>query len=197
MSIILNTLSNPTLIERLKAGEVGVLPTDTVYGLVCAAADESAVKRLYGLKNREQKPGTLIAATTEQLVKLGLKARYLKPVEQYWPGAVSIIIPNHELAYIHLSKGSIAVRLPADHALKSLLEKTGPLLTTSANHPGEPTANTVNEAQTYFGDQVDFYVDGGDLSGREASTLIRVVDDMVEVLRQGAVKINEAGEIEE
>ena len=196
MSVILNTLSDPELIRLLKDGAVGVLPTDTIYGLVCRAADESAVARLYATKKRDQKPGTLIAASVEQLVDLGLKARYLKPVEHYWPNPISIIIPNHELAYIHLGKGGIATRIPANKEVRALLQKTGPLLTTSANHPGEPEAHTMHAAQKYFKDDIDFYVDGGDLSGRAASTVMRVVDDAVEVLRQGSVKINEAGEIE-
>jgi len=62
--------------------------------------------------------------------------------------------------------------------------------------PGESPANIVAEAQAYFGDAVDFYVDGGDLSGAAPSTIIRIVDDAVEVLREGAVKINDKGEVE-
>ncbi|MGH7241043.1 MAG: L-threonylcarbamoyladenylate synthase, partial [Candidatus Saccharimonadales bacterium] len=164
-----------------------------VYGLVARAADQTAVERLYGLKHREHKPGTLIAADTDQLVELGLKARYLKAVEQFWPGAVSVIIPCSDpaLQYLHQGKYSLAVRIPDQAELLKLLEQTGPLLTSSANQPGEPIANTVDEARSYFGNQVDFYVDGGDLSGREASTVIRIVDDAIEVLRTGAVKIQE------
>lgn len=174
------------------AGAVGVIPTDTVYGLVARASDEQAVQRLYALKHRENKPGTLIAASTEQCVSLGLKARYLKAVEQYWPGAVSVIIPcGPELAYLHQGKYGLAVRIPDHPELLKLLEQTGPLLTSSANHPGEPTADTVDEARAYFGDKVDFYVDGGDLTSHQSSTVIRIVDDAIEILREGAVKIQE------
>jgi tRNA threonylcarbamoyl adenosine modification protein (Sua5/YciO/YrdC/YwlC family) len=195
MSIILNTLSDKQLVELLQAGKVGVIPSDTIYGLAALASDESAVRHLYELKHRENKPGTLIAANIDQLVELGLKARYLKAVEHYWPNSISIIIPSHDLAYIHQGKGSIAVRIPADPKIREFLEKTGSLLTSSANMPGEPPANTVKEAEKYFGETVDFYVDGGDLSGREPSTVMRIVDDAVEVLREGAVKLNEGGEI--
>lgn len=180
---------NTELIKALQSGAVAVLPTDTVYGLVCRAADEKAVRRLYGLKRREAKPGTLIAANTNQLVELGIKARYLKAVEQFWPGAISVVIPSHGLKYIHQGKGSIACRIPADDDLISILRQTGPLLTTSANQPGEHPAGNIAQAEQYFGDSVDFYVDGGDLSGRQASTVIRIVDDAIEVLRQGAVTI--------
>jgi L-threonylcarbamoyladenylate synthase len=175
-----------------QAGAVGVIPTDTVYGLVVRASDQTAVQRLYDLKHRENKPGTLIAASIEQFVGLGLKARYLKAVEQYWPGAVSVIIPcGPELTYLHQGKFGLAVRIPDYPELLTLLDQSGPLLTSSANHPGEPTANTVDEARSYFKDEVDFYVDGGDLSSHQPSTVIRIVDDAIEILREGAVKIQE------
>lgn len=189
-------LSDPKLVELLNGGGVGVIPTDTVYGLVCRADKEDAVERLYTLKNRERKPGTIIAASTDQLVALGLKARYLKAVEHYWPGPISIIIPCATvLGYLHQGIGSLAVRVSANKELNELLAQTGAIVTSSANPPGKPEATTVEEARAYFGDSVDFYVDGGDLSDREPSTVIRVVDDMIEVLRPGALKFNEAGEI--
>jgi len=178
----------------LQAGNVGVIPTDTVYGLVARAADKEAVARLYDLKNREGKPGTIIAATIDQFAHLGIKARYLRAVAEYWPGAISIVIPcGPELEYLHEGVGSLAVRVPDDEQLQVLLEQTGPLLTSSANHPGEDTATTIAQAQNYFGDSVDFYVDGGDLSNRQPSTIVRVVDDAIEVLRQGAVVIENNG----
>lgn len=196
MPKVFKSLNDKELIKLINSGMVGVIPTDTVYGLVCRATDEGAVASLYDLKKRENKPGTLIAASIDQLVELGIKARYLKAVEQYWPNPISIVIPNHELAYIHLGKGGIATRIPNHKELQDLLKQTGPLLTTSANQPGKPEANNIQEAKKYFGDQIDFYVDDGDLRGRQPSTVIRIVDDAVEVLREGAVKIDEdTGEI--
>lgn len=174
----------------LMAGSVGVLPTDTVYGLVCLASDESAVAKLYKLKSRERKPGTIIAADINQLIELGIKARYLKAVEQFWPGSVSVIIPSRELEYLHVGLQGIAVRIPEHARLNALLQQTGPLLTSSANQPGKPPANTIVEAEAYFGDSVNFYTGGGDLSGHKPSTVIRIIDDAVEVVRPGAVTID-------
>lgn len=192
MSTVINALSDVGLVEMLGRGGVGVLPTDTVYGLVCVASDLGAVSRLYGLKSREHKPGTVIAASIDQLVELGIKARYLKAVEQFWPNAISIEVP-HTIAYLNQNTGRQAFRvIRGSENLLELLHKVGPLLTSSANQPTKPPANTVKEAQNYFGDQVDFYVDGGDLSDHKPSTVIRIVDDAVEILRHGAVKINEA-----
>lgn len=192
MPKILKTLGASDLQGLLMAGSVGVIPTDTVYGLACRASDEEAVGRLYKLKSRERKPGTVIAADINQLIDLGIKARYLKAVEQFWPGSVSVIIPSRDLEYIHVGLQGIAVRIPEHRQLNELLQKTGPLLTSSANQPGEPPANTIAEAQKYFEDNVDFYTDGGDLFGHKPSTVIRIIDDAVEVVRQGAVTIDEA-----
>lgn len=182
---------NQELIELIKGGAVGVLPTDTVYGLVCRAADEYNVERLYKLKSREHKPGTIIAANVDQLVELGIPRRYLKAVEQFWPNSISIVIPCTNLGYLRQNATGLAVRIPSEPDLQKLLVQTGPLITTSANDPGEPTANNIIEAQDCFGDKVDFYVDGGDLSGHPPSTIIRIVDDAIEVIRQGAVKISD------
>jgi L-threonylcarbamoyladenylate synthase len=187
-------LSDPKLIELLKDGAVGVLPTDTVYGLVCSAANADSVQRLYGLKSRDHKPGTIIAANIDQLVALGIKARYLKAVEQFWPGAVSVETPHH-IDYLNMSTGRQALRIPDVEPLRNLLEEVGALQTTSANEPGEPVATTIAEAEAYFGDKVDFYVDGGDLSDRPPSTIIKVIDDAIEIIREGAVKIDESGRV--
>jgi len=182
-----------SLTDQLRqTGAIGVMLTDTVYGVVARAADQSAVARLYELKKRDAKPGTLIAANLEQLEELGFKHRYLKAVEQFWPGAVSVIIPaaDPKLAYLHQSKMSLAVRIPDNKDLQNLLQQTGPLLTSSANQPAAPPATTIEQAQKYFGKEVDFYIDGGDVSGRQPSTIIRIIDDAIEVIRQGAVTID-------
>lgn len=180
----------------LQPGGVAVIPTDTLYGVVARAADPAAVKRLYAVKSRENKPGTLIAASVDQLVELGLKKRYLTAVEQWWPGPISVVVPcGDELAYLHDGKRSLAVRIPDRENLREMLVQTGPLLTSSANQPGQTPAATIEEARAYFGDQIDFYEDGGNLSGNLPSTVVRIVDDAIEVLRPGAVKIDENGRI--
>lgn len=173
-------------------GSIAVIPTDTLYGVVARAADQAAVARLYALKHRENKPGTIIAANIDQLVELGIKRRYLTAVEQFWPGAVSVIIPcaDPNLKYLHVGKMTLAMRIPKDNELQKLLEQTGPLLTSSANQPGELPAANIAAAKDYFGSRVDCYIDGGDLSDRQPSTIIQVVDDAVEVIRAGAVQIS-------
>ena len=197
MHVLPNTQADSELITLLKGGAVGVMPTDTVYGLACSAADRGATARLYELKNRTDKPGTVIAASVDQLAALGIPRPYLVAVQQFWPNPLSVVVPcGDELQYLHLGKHSLAVRIPKDDRLIEMLRRTGPLLTTSANLPGEAPAMNLHEAQTYFGDQVDFYVNAGSTGSCPPSTVIRIVDDAIEVLRAGAFKIDENGRVD-
>lgn len=189
------TILYPTdkeLIRLLQQGAVGLLPTDTIYGLVARAEDQEAVRRLYRIKHREGKPGTVIAATHEQLQTLGIAPHFLQQVMAYWPNPISIVLPAPpSLAYLDQGKQSLAVRIPHSDALQALLEKTGPLLTSSANLPGQPPASSLAEAQAYFGEELDFYVDGGTMTTAVPSTVARLkADGGIEVLRQGAVALN-------
>ena len=110
---------------------------------------------------------------------------------------MSVIIPTVGLEYLRQGAEGLAIRIPKDDAIRAVLERTGPLLTTSANLPGQPPASTLAEAQAYFDGRVDFYAEGGDMTGRPPSTVIRIIDDAIEVLREGAVKIDENGRISE
>lgn len=182
------------LAEHLhKQGEIAIIPTDTVYGVVARAIDPQAVARLYHLKRREGKPGTLVAASVNQLVDMGIERHHLAAAEELWPGAVSVITPcDQNLFYLHQGVNSLAIRIPDDSRLLELLRQTGPLLTSSANQPGEPPATTIAEAKAYFGDLVDWYEDGGFVH-QEPSTVIKIVDGVIEVVRHGAVRFADSG----
>lgn len=194
---VFKSVSEKQVSELLKGGAVGVLPSDTQYGIMACASSPQAVEKLYALKKRDAKPGTVIADNIEQLVGLGIKRRYLVAVQDFWPNPLSVVIPTgFDLEYLHRGKLSLAIRIPKDTKLRGLLKKIGPLMTSSANQPGERPAATIAEAQDYFADKVDFYVDGGNLGNRKPSTVIRIVDDAIEVLREGSVNIDEEGNIQ-
>jgi L-threonylcarbamoyladenylate synthase len=179
-------------IDRLLQGGIGVVPTDTVYGLVACAKNRQAVERLYAIKYRSHKPGTLAAASTEELLVLGFPEKNLAQVKHFWPGQLSAVLPlEGTFAYLHQGLGDLAVRIPDNPEFLAILQRTGPLQTTSANSPGAPVSTTIQEAIDYFGDAVDFYVNGGNLSGRLPSTVVRVAaDNTLTLLRAGAVDIS-------
>jgi L-threonylcarbamoyladenylate synthase len=193
---ITSSLTDPRVIAKLAAGGVGILPTDTIYGIVVSAGDRRAVERLYEIKKREGKPGTVIAANKSQLVGLGLDAQIVGEVSHLWPNPLSIVVPaGPGLDYLDLGLRSIAVRIPADQAVRRFLEQAGPLLTSSANHPGQAPSSSVAQARTYFGDEVDFYVDGGERPGL-ASTVVRYQNGRFETLRQGPIAIDQHGRLD-
>jgi L-threonylcarbamoyladenylate synthase len=190
--VIFNSINDREVVNMISNGAIGVIPTDTLLGLACVANNQESVSRLYELKSRDKKPGTIIASSVAQLVDLGIKRRYLKAVENYWPAPVSVVIPcGFKLGYLHQGLGTLAVRVVEDTKLAQMLNATGPLLTSSANLPGQPEARNMEQAIDYFGENVDFYVDYTISEKQLPSTVIRVIDDAVEVLREGAVNINE------
>lgn len=186
-------MTDPLEVAKIlnEQGKVAVLPTDTIYGLIARAEDSRAVEKLYRLKDRHSKPGTLLALSIDQLVTLGLKRRYLIPLSQYWPGPLSVIIPtgNRKLDYLSQGLPDLAVRIPSYDWIAAILKHTGPLMSTSANLPGQPPATTLKQAQACFSSNVDGYFDGGDLSANLPSTIIKIIDDQIEVIRQGAFRI--------
>ena len=104
--------------------------------------------------------------------------------KEYWPGPVSIILPCKEgkLEYLHRGSGGIAFRMPAKKEVVAFLKKTGPIVAPSANPEGMSPAYSVESAREYFGDKVDFYINGGQL-GSFPSRLIRLKDGKAEDIR--------------
>lgn len=190
MAKIFNSVADPKLIQMIKSGAIGVIPTDTVYGLVGAASIELAIKKLYSVKSRKRQPGTTIAASPSQLIALGFPADKVIAGEKYWPNAISIEMSAVAIpSYLSAGQQVMAARIPQNDELITLLDATGPLMTTSANKPDAPTSTTISQAVDYFGDEIDFYVEGGNLGDRPPSTIIGFSGDEIVVYRQGTVKI--------
>ncbi len=170
----------------LRRGAVGVLPTDTLYGVVASTAFPDAIERLYEVRHRSSLKGCItLIADKEQAANVEWNKFDRKLASKYWPGPVSIVLPVSATtpAYLHPVDGTLAFRVPDRDDLRALLWHTGPLFAPSANPAGMKPAATIEKAQEYFGKHVDFYVDAGDLSGNQPSTLIRQKDGEVEVLR--------------
>ncbi len=182
--------------KELANNRVGVMPTDTLYGLLGTAKSQEVVERIYALKKRDSsKPLIILVSEWEHLRGFGVRSRDMAnlDLEYFWPGKVSIILPCPGKDYEHLKRGgeSLAFRYPAHKGLRSVIEETGPLVAPSANPEGDLPAKNTREAYDYFGEGVDFYVDEGELSS-DPSTLISIAEGKVTVEREGAVKIKES-----
>jgi L-threonylcarbamoyladenylate synthase len=175
--------------ELLKNGGVGLLPTDTIYGLSAIALNEQAVRRVHELKGRDNKPLILLISEINQLEELGIQKEQANIIKEYWPGALSVIFnTNITPEWLEMGTSSLAVRMPDNNDLRRLIDKVGPIVSTSANLQGQVPAKNVEEAQKYFGDKLDFYVDAGKLNG-EPSTLVKIENGQIIIVRQGSYKI--------
>lgn len=174
----------------LRHGGIGVLPTDTIYGIVGSALSKRAVKRIYKVKGRNfKKPLIVLIAGYSDLARFGVRptAEQKKLLRSVWkegkrPTSVILPAPGKKFAYLHRGAESIAFRRPNVASLLRLLRRAGPLVAPSANPEGQRPAATIEEAIAYFGEGVDFYADGGRKQGKP-SCLVAFRQGRIEILR--------------
>ncbi len=179
-----------TISDKLKKEQIGVYPTDTLYGVLGSALSKKAVEKIFKAKKRDSKsPFLVLISKIKDLENFGvsLSDQKHKELKKYWPGKVTIVLPLEKkyvskFSYIHRGKGTLAFRFPKKKSLIALLAKTGPLVAPSANISGLPPAKNLKEAKEYFGDTVDFYVSG--TTSKKASKIISLVGEKPEILRK-------------
>jgi L-threonylcarbamoyladenylate synthase len=186
------------VIAAIRAGQPVVVPTDTVYGLASDAFSETAVRRLYRLKGRDDlQPTALIATNVDVLLDAVPELRTLRVLEsirELLPGAFTLILPNPERRFPWLTgnrPATIGVRVPAltgDAA--ELLRRVGALAATSANRPGEPDPRTIEEIPEELRERSSAVLDAGELPGTP-STVVDLTGPQPRVVREGAVPAEE------
>jgi tRNA threonylcarbamoyl adenosine modification protein (Sua5/YciO/YrdC/YwlC family) len=147
-------------------GELVVIPTDTVYGVAADAFAPAAVARLLEAKGRERTspPPVLIPGVpTLDALARDVPEPVRRLVAEFWPGGLTVILHAQPSLKWDLgdTRGTVALRMPANQIALELLSETGPLAVSSANRSGEPSATTAAEAEAMLGDAVTVYLDGG------------------------------------
>lgn len=188
--------------KAVRAGKVVCLPTDTVYGVGADPFSYDAVTALLAAKSRTRAmPPPVLVASIEQAESLAetvpASARAL--MEEFWPGALTIILPARETLGWDLGEtfGTVALRMPDDSATRDFLAHIGPLAVTSANKTGQPPATTIADAEAQLGESVAVYVDGGTSPGGVPSSIVRwhPATDTYDVVRLGALSIADLSRI--
>jgi L-threonylcarbamoyladenylate synthase len=179
----------------LKNGEVAVIPTDTLYGLVGSAYNKKTVEKIYDLKGRDNhKPLIVLVSSFDTLSDFGVRLTHEQEsfLSRIWPGKVSVILScgDKKFTYLHRGTKTIAFRMigPRNKNLFNILKKVGPLVAPSANPQGEIPAETIAQAKKYFKNRVGLYVGGGKRNSKP-STLVDYTAKKYTVLRKGAVRI--------
>lgn len=181
-------------VRALRAGELVVIPTDTVYGIAAVPTDPRAVSEVFAVKGRPpDKALPILGADMDQLKNVArFDERAERLAARFWPGPLTLVLPRAAGFVIDLGgvdDRSIAVRVPASEVARSLLSVTGPLAVTSANLSGRSDSATVDAARDALGESISVYVDDGPGRGRP-STIVSLVDEPI-VLRVGALEPDE------
>ena len=167
-------------------------PTDTVYGLGCNGLDGKAVRGVFRVKGRQpDTPVPLLVADLPMLLSVvaDLPDIGLALVQRYMPGALTLVLrrAGHIPDEVTAGGATVGVRIP-DHPIPQRLAAAlgGPIVGTSANLSGHPSARTAAEARGQLGDAVDYVLEG-ECWGKTESTIIDVTGEAPRVLRKGAL----------
>jgi L-threonylcarbamoyladenylate synthase len=186
------------------AGDLVVLPTDTVYGVGCDPFNPSAVDKLFAAKRRGRDlPLPVLVHNWRQAVGLvaEIDERAKRLIAAYWPGPLTIVFRETPGIGWDLgaARGTVAVRMPKQPFTLQLIRRTGPLAVTSANLSGQPTPPTVPEIMRQLDEHVGVYFDTGPLYDPAAapedperragppSTIVDLTGPQARVLRAGAI----------
>src|ERR1700738_3569954 len=181
-------------VGAIKAGRLVVLPTDTVYGIGADAFDSTAVDALLSAKGRgrDMPVGVLVGSwhTIEGLV-YGMPDGARDLVRAFWPGALSLVVPQAPSLQWDLgdAHGTVMLRMPLHPVAIELLREVGPMAVSSANISGRPASVNVEDARNQLGDLVEVYLDGGPSAQQAASTIVDLTGTHPRVLRQGPVTV--------
>lgn len=170
----------------LQNGGIAILPTDTVYGF-SAVVDSDTAQKIRKIKGRaENKPFIQLIGEPDDI--FDYTDDFIPPeILTKWPGALTIIVHNKKSFD---DEQTTAFRCPKDGWLRSIIKMCkSPIFSTSVNKSGCPILETPQEIQDTFENQVDLIVDDGEKKGALPSTLIKLENGNVQVIRQGEVNI--------
>lgn len=177
------------VITCLENGGVIAYPTDTIYGIGCDIFNKKAVKSIYQLKHRDpKKPFSFICSDLSDVTKYAQVSNFaFKIMKRRLPGPYTFVLEATRLVpdLLMTRQRTVGVRIPDNRICSQIVSQLGhPLVTTSANISGENSLGDPEEIEEAMGKQLDMVVNGGILFS-EPSTVISLLKDEVQVLRQG------------
>ena len=187
--------------ESLNNGQVIAIATDTVYGLAVDASNPQAIEKLYQIKKRDPKKPIAIfvkdLASAKEIFNFDEKAEEI--ATKFLPGALTIILKTKIQADKLISKDLnkdnptyLGFRIIDSDFINKLLERSGKILAvTSANPAQEESATTVQEVKNYFkNSQLELIIEGKKSKNKSASTVIKIDNNKISIIRNGSLNIN-------
>ncbi|MEN0040866.1 MAG: L-threonylcarbamoyladenylate synthase [Pseudomonadota bacterium] len=193
VTIIPSVSALPEASRVLREGRLVAVPTETVYGLAADASNADAVAKIYTAKGRPNfNPLIVHVADIEMAQRCGaFDDLSLRLAETFWPGPLTLIVPLRPEAGIAsaVTAGldTIALRQPVGVLADLARELGNGIAAPSANSSGRISATSAQHVRDDLGDKVDLMIDGGDCAVGVESTIVKVVDGAISVLRAGGV----------
>ncbi len=178
--------------EAIKDGKLVVYPTETVYGIAADIFNQKAIKDLYLAKNRPfDMPLSVAVADKEMVQNIAVMTKKVeKLIDAFLPGPLTIITKKDSSVSDIITSMSqkVGIRIPDNKvALELIRQAERPIIATSANLHSHPDAVNVQDAVRDFGATVPYYLDSGACTLGKPSTIVWIMDDEVEIIRQGAI----------
>lgn len=187
--------------EAIKEGNLVLMPTETVYGLGANALDPIAVKNIFVAKGRESDNPLIVHISDilmlkELIQEVGEVEQKL--IDEFWPGPLTIIFKKKEIVPSIVTAGldTVGIRMPSNIIARKLIEYSGvPIAAPSANISGKPSGTNIEDIINEFDGKVEYIIDGGSVDIGLESTVVKVVDGIVHVLRPGKITAEEISKL--
>jgi len=187
-----NTITNA--VKALKAGNIIVYPTDTLYALGADIFNDGSVTKVFTVKKRPfSNPLSVAVADFEAISKIAYTNEFVKQVvERFLPGSLTIILRKKESVSRLVTGGldNIAVRIPDNKIALKLLSAFGPLTVTSANVHGKKTPYVIKDIMMQFTTDILVYLDDGRLDAKP-STIVDLTLEKPRIVRKGSITLEE------
>ena len=189
--------------EIIKNGGLVLFPTETVYGIGANALNDEAVKKIFIAKGRAQdNPLILHISDMDMLSQIvdtdNISELEYRLMDAFWPGPFTIILnKNNNIANVATCNGdTVGVRMPSNKIAHDLIKEANlPIAAPSANISGRPSGTKLEDIINELKDKVDYILDGGECDIGLESTVVRVVDGNVKILRPGKITKEDIEEI--
>lgn len=179
--------------KAIQQGKLVLFPTETVYGIGANALNEEAVKQIYIAKGRaSDNPLIVHIANVDMLKELVTEVGKIeqKLIENFWPGPLTIVFNKKSIVPDIITGGldTVAIRMPSNKIANKLIEYSEcPIAAPSANISGRPSGTLVEDIIEELDGKVEYIIDGGKVDIGVESTVVRVIDNVVHILRPGKI----------
>jgi len=189
--------------KEIKKGNLVLFPTETVYGIGANALSEEATKKIFAAKGRKADNPLIVHISNVDMIydiveKIGEVEKKL--IDAFWPGPLTIIFKRKDKEIISdiVTAGldTVGIRMPSNEIAKMLIEYSGvPIAAPSANVSGKPSGTNIDDIIDEFMGKVSYIIDDGFVDIGIESTVVKVVDDKVHILRPGKITAEQIKEL--